>query len=273
MSTMPELAPEEVEEIRTAVIATLRDRLFSTDEQKAVFEIREEIGEEEFVDTETYKLKVGVDQENFIKFLESFESIVKDTPLNKVVQAAYPGQDIDEVLQFEDIRESIESSDFNFEDAAAEVWVAANGGFIRNVRFFPIDGNTDNYLDFMLPLENDNVLPLEIRATVDDEGSEGIVSFGIDITKEQSIARLWFDIDLSTSGTPIEVQAELTLEATNDPVDVKAPEESEIRQGTEVIEEILIGLNGPLRSSGSELPAELNGFSGGDDFELAPGEL
>jgi hypothetical protein len=255
---VPELSEKDMRAISDAVAGVMRDRFFGSEEDKAVFKINDTIGKEDFEGTGSYKLNVGVDKDNFISFLESFESVIKDTKLNDVFEMGAQGQNIDELLDFSSISESLKDVDFS--KATADVWVEGNGRFIRNVRIYPSEDKKDtNYLDFMVPYAGGDVIPLVMRATIDEEDVKGVLSFGIDINQENGDLGLWFDIDLTTSGATVAVTAKLAFTGSDDQVSVDKPESA--KSAAELVNQLTDSVRSfsPL----GQLP-----IGGLDDFEL-----
>lgn len=257
-SDVPELSEEDIKQISDAVAGVMRERFFGTEEDKAVFKINEEIGKEDFEGTGTYKLNVRVDKDNFIAFLESFESVVKDTKLKDVFALSAPGQNIDEVLNFDNISESLKDVDFS--EAKADVWVEGNGRFIRNVRIYPVSDKKDtNYLDLLLPYEGGDVFPLVMRATIDDSDAKGVASFGADINQKNGDSRLWFDLDITSDGTTVDASAELKIESIDEQVAIEKPD------GAKSALELINQLTGGMQSSVPVFPGAGLGTIGLDD--------
>jgi hypothetical protein len=247
MSAIPELSEDDIQGITDAVSTVMRERFFGSDEDKAVFKINEEIGREDFEGTGTYKLNVGVDKDNFISFLESFEPVVKDTKLKDVFEMSSPGQSIDDILDFGSISETFKDTDFS--DFSADVWVEGNGNFIRNVRVYPLEDKKDtNYLDFLLPYEGGDVFPLTIRATIDDDGTKGTVLFGADINQNNGDTRLSFDVNLVMDGSPISAIGELKIENSDEDIIVEEPTDVKnvlelVNQATGALQSVAPGLS------------------------------
>ena len=220
---LPELSDDDIKNIKERALEPVEDRLLSSDPDKAVFYVDQVYGEEEFEGTDTTKMSVGVNKENLIAFLESYESVVKDTKLKDLIEAT-SGKSVDEVVEFDKLRKNIEESEIDFDSARADVWVAG-GKYIRNVRFYPVEDKRDtNYVDFMLTDVRGNTLPLLMRLTIDDDGAKGTAAFGAELQKETTDVKLTFDVDIAQDSQPIKATGELSINATDDDVDVSAPD-------------------------------------------------
>ncbi len=228
-SALPQLSDEDIEEIRQRAMVPLRERLFGSDSDKAVFRVNEVYGSEEFEGTDTVKINVGVNKQNFIEFVKSYEPIIKETKLKDVFESMGSGQSIDELLSFDDFEAGLDSfKDLDLDNGSADVWVAGDK-FIKNVRFYPVEGReSTNYIDFMLNYEGGDVLPFEIRVTVDDSASEakGVISLGMDLNRSNGDLEFKIDANVTTSGTPIIFNTKLAIVSSDEPVNVEIPADS-----------------------------------------------
>ncbi len=218
-----DISEEELKEISTKITNELRNSLFSTDPNQAVFQIEETVGEEEFEGTKTYKFVVSVNKENLKKMINSLVNTIKDTKLEEVLISG-SDKTLEEAMDIEGLTKAIDEA--NFADNTADVWVEENGLYIRNIRLYPVsDDREKNYLDFSMPYEGGDVFPFVIKAVGDDEDFKGELSFGVDLNKTNADIRLWFDMNMDGDSQDQNVQAkgELSIKGSEEEVSVEAP--------------------------------------------------
>lgn len=260
-----ELTEEDAKEITNKVMAVLKDRMFSTQEDKAVFNIAETLGKEDFEGTSSFKMRVQVNKENFKQFITALKDSVKDTKAEEILKTGNPDATLEEVLDFDSLLKSIDDTDFS--KGSADVWVEANGGFIRNVRFYPVEGKENsNYLDFGMNYTGGDVFPFQIKAVIDDEGSKGTVTFGLDVNQANGDSGLSFGVDLNSGGASFKAEGKLNIKGSSEAVTVVKPE------GAKNIFELLGGFQSSLMGGAALDPgyddSQLQGFeldSGFDD--------
>ncbi len=218
-STSTQLTEEDVEQAMQAVMGVVKDRLLTTDPQKAVLEVREELGKEDFEGTPTYKYKVGLHEQHFKEFLTALKESLKDSKL-AAFMAEVSGMSYDELLNLEDIMKQIDEVDYS--TATADVWVQEDGKYIRNVRFYAQENN--NTIDIGVPYEGGDTVPITFKVTVDDDTSKGTVQFGWEINQNTAASRLWADMDLTENGTRAAMKGEMTVGPTDETITVEKPE-------------------------------------------------
>lgn len=234
-----ELTEDDLKEISNKVMAVLKDRMFSTESDKAVFTIAETLGKEDFEGTSSYKMRVQVDKENFKEFVTALKDAIKDTKAEELLKAGNTDATLEEVLDFDNLLKDLEDADFS--KATADVWVEANGGFIRNVRIYPEEGNEDsNYLDIGMNYTGGDVFPFEIKATLEDDSMKGTIALGLEINQTNGDAGLSFDVDVDSDGAPIKAEGKLSIKGSNDEVNVENP------AGAKNIFELLAGFQQSL---------------------------
>jgi len=236
------MTEEDLKEVTDKMMLVMRDRMFSVSEDKAIFKIAEKIGKEDFEGTSTYKMRVEVDQTNFKNFVVALKDAAKDTKLEELLKMGQPDQTLEDALSFDNLIEELEKADFS--KATADVWVEGNGGYVRNVRFYPIEDEKDsNYLDFGMNYTGGDVFPLYIRATMDDNGTKGRLTFGFEPNKTNGDIAMTMNIDISSDSAPIKAEGRLSVKGSNEQVNVEKPTEAQN------IFELLGGLTNGLDTS------------------------
>jgi hypothetical protein len=256
------LTPEELTKISESMAKVMRERLFSSDPTTRVFSIAEKIGKEDFEGVGTYKMKVKVEKENFNSFVTALKDAAKETKLEDALLMGQTDKTIEEVIGFDDMIKELEKADFS--KATADVWVEANGKYIRNFRLYPMENKKDtNYLDFMINYKGGDVIPMLVRATIDDDGTKGTLGFGMDINSKNGDVEFSINADMTSSGSPVKATAKLALKGSNEKVTVEVPEDAQN------IFELIGGLTNLGGGLGQE-DALLETYPEGFDFEQLP---
>ncbi len=218
-----EFSEQELKETIDTFMVVLKDRMFGTAEDKAIFKIVETIGKEDFEGTPSYKMKVKVDQNNFKDFVVALKDATKETKLNDLMTQGQEGKSIEELINFDQLIEELEKADFS--KATADVWAEARGGFIRNIRFYPTeDKKESNYLDFGMNYQGGDVFPFLIRATIDDNDVKGVLGFGFNINQNNGDGGLTVNVDLNGEGMKVQAEAALNIVGLDEEVSVEKPE-------------------------------------------------
>lgn len=221
-SSSLEFSEDDMKKVTNNVSAVLRDRMFTTEQDKAIFTIAEKLGKEDFGGTSTQKIRVAVDKENFKEFVTALKDSIKDTKLEDLVKANQEDKTLEEALEFEDLLKELDDADFS--NITADVWVEANGGYVRNVRIYPMaDKKDSNYLDFGMKYTGGDLFPLEMKATVDDDGSKGTLTLGLQVNQSNGDAKFSFDLDMTIDGGDIKANGELSVSGSNEDTDVDKP--------------------------------------------------
>lgn len=238
----PTMTKEDLKEVTDKMMLVMRDRMFTVSEDKAIFKIAEKIGKEDFEGTSSYRMQVKVDQQNFKSFIVALKDAAKDTKLEELLKAGQTDKTLEEVMSFDNLIKELEKADFS--KAVADVWVEGNGGYVRNVRFYPVEDKKDsNYLDFGMNYTGGDVFPMYIRATMDDDGSKGKLTFGFEPNKANGDAKMTMNINLTSEGTEIKAEGELSVKGSDEKVTVEKPSDAKN------IFELLGGLTNGLDTS------------------------
>jgi len=213
-TTTRTLTEAETQEVTNNLLRVMRDRLFSSGSDGSVFSIMEEIGKEDFEGINSYKFKAGVNKENLKAFLVALKDSVKGTAYETLLLESQPNNaTIEEALSIDQALEVIDG--YDLESAYADVWVEANGGFVRNIRLYPVAEQKDtNYLDLLLNYEGGDVFPFLIRATIEDAGQKSVISAGMNVNARNGNIGLTLDFTLDSPGQPA-VSGNAKLDITN----------------------------------------------------------
>ncbi len=217
------LSPGERKLITDKFMIVLRDRMFSTAEDKAIFNIEQKYGKEDFEGTASYKMRVGLNKDNLKEFAVALKDAAKGTKLEEIILASETDKTIEEVLDIDELMKQIDSADFS--KMHADVWVEAGGLYVRNVRLYPVEGKEDsNYIDLGLKYEGGDVFPFQIKATMDDDSQKGTFSLNLAVNKKNGDLSTSFNVDVTSDGNAITAEGSLSINATTDEVKVEKPE-------------------------------------------------
>ncbi len=221
-----DLSEKDLKDISDKVSAVLRDRMFSTSQDKAIFTVAEKLGKEDFEGLSTHKINVSVDKNNFKEFVTALKDALKGTKAEELLKVGQTDKSLEEVLDFENMLKELEDTDFS--KATADVWVEAGGAYVRNVRIYPVEDKKDtNYLDFGMDYKGGDTFPVVMKATIDDEGDKGTFSIGLEVNKTNGDAKMTFDVDINVDGGDVKAEGELTVSGSNDKKEVEKPEDAQ----------------------------------------------
>ncbi len=203
-----QVSEEEAREIIKKISVVNNEYLFTTDEQKAVFNVVENVGKEEYEGKNSYKFKVSVNKEHLKAYTEQLKTALQDTKLQKLLGEEYDSFFDEAIKEIENINES----------DTAEVWVDMSTKLIRNVRFTN-EQDKGEYVDVSLLYEGGDEFPLRIKGVSDD--GEAAFTFAVN-TKDQS-AEIKIDAK-SNDGTAYTVKGSIKVSPNNEPLNVQKPE-------------------------------------------------
>ena len=236
-----------ISQVSSTVIA---DYVFTTDLEKAIFQVADELGEEEFQGVDTYKYAVTLNKENLKAFLTAYKDALKETQFDEYIVGASEGDEsFEDIIEFDELMKSID--DLDTSKTVNEAWVDLDTRLIRNIRITPTeqDPGTVGYIEFALPYDGGDVLPLTFRLNTGIEeatGNEIIAEFVAGYNQSDTSFALSFDISGTVGDDDIDVEATLNITPSNEEVNPEKPD------GAKNILEIV----GQLQGFG--LPAEFN---------------
>ena len=214
-SKMPELSQDDLNKIAEAFMGVTKNDLLSTDANKAVFEVAKKVGKEDFEGTSTYRYEVAVNKDHLKAFLTDLKTSLGTTKLSDVV-AGVSGKSYNDAINLDEIFRSIDSQDFS--NAKADVWAEASGRYIRNIRIYPVaDSKDKNYLDIGLPYKGGDIIPLVIKATIDEDGSKGTVTSGLEYNKANSEMHGYANFDVTDTDQTVKLEYDYTVKNAEAP--------------------------------------------------------
>lgn len=233
-SSFPDLKAEDVKAIAEAVGNVNKDYLFTTDESKAVFKVKSEVGKETVDGRETYHYKVGYDKEHLKEYMTKLKEALKQTKLKDLITDESFDQSIRDIDQLDG-------------NGEADVWVDMKTKLIRTIRFTDTKDNTT--LDIGLLHEGGDDFPFYL--TVKDK--EANMTIKLNLNTKTNVVTLDVNGDFSQEGQSSKATAKLTLEPSNDTVDFQKPE------GAESLSDLIapflgggLGASGGLDQGGAE---------------------
>ena len=270
-SKAPTLSQEDIDKITSSFLNVVKDDLFSTDSNKAVFEVSKNIGKEDFEGTKTYRYEVGVNKEHLKSFLTDMKAAMGSTKLADVV-ADFSGKSYDETINLDELFAEIEKQDFT--NAKGDVWVEASGRYIRNIRLYPDAQSKDkNYFDISIPYKGDEVIPVVLKVTSDENGSSVTTTSGVEFNKANSDMHFYAKADIPGNdiSAAMNFEYDFTIKATNDAPKAVKPDGA--KNATELLSLIYGDMSGDFSSSlnQDEFNSLSNQFSvpsANDDTEL-----
>jgi hypothetical protein len=216
------LSPEDAKLITEKVTTVMRERLFTDDASKAVITVTENVGKEDFEGASTYHYKIKMNKETTKDFVTALKDALKETKLKDLVLMGDTSKNFEEVIGFDGMIESIEST--NFDNAKADVWVDMKTKFVRNVRI-GVDENA--FLDIGLPYDGGSSIPFVIKITGEDDEAKGSVTLKMTINKDSLDTELNIDVDIDYKddmSDDLKMGGKMTFKPTDEKVNVDAPD-------------------------------------------------
>jgi hypothetical protein len=259
------LSRDNINEISRSSAKVIKDYLLTTDSDKAVFQIADEQsegqGEEEFEGVLTYKYIVTVNKDNLKSFAVAYKDALKNTQFDEyIASTSYDGETFEELIEFDQIIEVIDSIDFS--ETQNEAWVDLDNRLVRNIRISPTDQGTKkgSYIEFALLYDGGKTLPFtfSINSAADEKVEDGIdATFGAEYNQEDSSVALSFNIAGSLDGQDIDIEAELSITPSDEDVSVEKPTGAknilEIVGQLQGISDVLLALLGQLEQFNFDL--------------------
>jgi hypothetical protein len=215
-----------------------KDYVFTTDPDKAIFSVKEELGKETVDRRETYHYKVALDKENLKKWKQAVCDKIVDDAFYKAVSPDISDEDRK--------KECEDTSDFDSidENTTADVWVDLSTKLIRTVRIVDEDSKTE--VDFGLLYESGDEYPFYV--TVKGGGAQTGSTAAIKLTLNTKTDSITFNIDGTSDDTKL--SANLTFEPGDANVEFSKPENT--KSLMELLAPFLGGLPGASPASAEE---------------------
>ena len=165
-----QLSQQELEQFFLVAIDALREYVFTDDVDKMVFQMDENLGEEDFNGVPSHKYSVTINEDNLEAYITQLrDEFIKTDYWQKINKDS--DIDLEEELSDLDIKEIVE--EFS-ENTKVEVWVDDETGVLRNLRISDGDkesGSFGSYFDFGVSVEDD-VMNLSLKFETFDQGQQ-----------------------------------------------------------------------------------------------------
>ncbi len=257
---------KDAQELSKKVSVVLNERLFTTDDSKAVLGVKEKLAKEDFKGRRSQHLKVQVRKQQLRDMVVALKDTVKDSKVKDLLMTGQTGKTFEESINFDSTLKDIDKA--NYDNAVADVWVDMGLKYIRNVR---ISDNTDKSspatIDFMLDYKGGDELPLSVILTTKGANGDATVNLGLNINQKSYVLKLTAGVDGIFSGQKIQGTGELTLTPSDEKISVDKP------TGATNIMELIGTITGEVQSLQTQLGGQA-GTNGGiqlksliDDFQ------
>ncbi len=259
----PQLTDKDLRDIETKMAAVLRERLFTTDESKAVVKMTESFKKEDFQGRKSQHVKVKVVKAQLREMVIALKDAAKTTKLKDLVLMGDTSRSFEEALNFDDMLKSVDNG--NYDKAYADVWLDMGLKYVRNVRITDPE-NASNYVDFMLDYTGGDDYPFSISYSMSD-GTSGStdkmgLKLGMAVNRKSLKSTLSFSVKGTSADTNVDANGSFTLTPSDDAVSVDKP------AGATNIMNMLGGYMNEIQSIQNELSAN-SSASLFDDIELA----
>lgn len=244
------ISSDDVVAIETVIGGVNKQYVFTTDSEKAVLNVAQNVGKETQDGRSVYHYKVGVNKQHMKDYLNALVDALQSSSLNKVLTDTK----LRDALDVDLLLKSVNSIDDNY---TVDVYVDMGTKLIRTIKITdPKDAAS--YFEVKVPYEGDATIPLSIRFTSRTAGSSSspLVTLSLDVkadTAKNSLnANLTANIPAqSTSAKDTKVSVQLT-ETTNDtPLNVEKP--ADAKSLSEIIGLAMTGVYGNSSSSTTSL--------------------
>lgn len=245
-SGVNDIKPEDVVDLLKQFGEVNKEYVFTTDESKAIFAVKEEVVKETVDGRDVFHFKVAVKKEQ----LKAWNQAVCDRLVDhKVVKALSTGTS-DEDRK----KECLDTSDIDSvdENKTADVWVDMKTKLIRTVR---VTDDDNNHVDFGLLYDGGDEYPLYMTMKNQERGDTTVkVTLN---TKTNSVA-LVVDAGIKSDGQESNIDATLTFQPSNEAVDFTKPE------GAKSLSDLIA----PFMGAGLTEPTSLEQDSSDDAFSF-----
>jgi len=175
---------KDVQELSKKFAGILNERLFTTDDKKAVVVVKEQLAKEDFKGRKSQHLIVQVRKDQLREMAIALKDATKNTKVEELL-IGDSKKTLEEALDFDSLLKQIDAG--NYDNATADVWLDTSLKYVRNVRINAIDADTKKTtgsIDFMLDYSGKDELPLSITITNNDSAANnGTITLGMNINK------------------------------------------------------------------------------------------
>ncbi len=222
-SETPEQIQKDVKDISRKVSTVLNDRLFTTDESRAVVKITEKLAKEDYKGRKSQHLKVKVNKGNFRAMVVALKDALKDSKAQEWLLMGQTNTSFEKALNFDNLLKQIDAA--NYDKATADVWVDTGLQYIRNVRITNVDpvAKSTTQIDFMLDYTGGDTFPLSVSVTKKGANTDAVVSFGIKVSKKTDNVMLSVDANGTFEKQKISATSQLTVLSSDAKVTTEKP--------------------------------------------------
>lgn len=213
-----QLTPEESLDIFNKTGEALREYIFTDEETKAVFTLKEFVAKEDRGGREMFHYKVGVDKQHLKDFVTSYKDKLKQTKIQDLLN----GQSIEEAIQFEELLKQIDTIDTN--KAVADAWVDKKTKLFHAVRIS--DPKTpDTYFEFGTPYTGGDDYPFAMKFVSKENSSDINANFRISVNTKTDAIEFVANVtgDDSTTGEGGSFEMKFTGTPRTEAVSVEKP--------------------------------------------------
>lgn len=209
------ITPEEAKKLTDTLVATTNEYVFSTEPEKAVLSISEEIGKETLNDRKVYHYKVNMNKENLVKYLETLKSRIKELNIKSLENSD---------KTFDGVIKSVQDS--QAVTVPADVWVDMSTKLIRKIKLTNKDSQ-NQYLEVSLNYDGKGKeFPLEFKVMSDENGTKSNIKLNVILDTGSNKTTTALSADIEEGGVKSNVGVNFTIENNNDPVGVVLPKDA-----------------------------------------------
>lgn len=213
------LTQEDVKNVMEVVGNTTRKYVITDDASLTILNASEYKGKEEIDSRQQYHYKVGLNKENFKKYLEELVKNLESTDAFK----KYAGEDF-EPSNPDDMKKWVDDEiDENYK---ADVWVDASTKLIRTVRFTN-KNNDKTYFDVGLKYDGGKKFPFYAKYVLDEADGKGTIDLNVILNTEDDSVDMNFTGNFSgDSFDTIEFSINGKVTFSNEDITIEKPSET-----------------------------------------------
>ena len=218
----PEKLQTDIYTISKKLSGIITNQLLSTNNKKAVVVIKNKLGKEQFNGRTTQHYKVRIQKAQLRATVVALKDTLKDTNLKELLGVG-SNKSFESASKYNQIINSIDNADFD--NTEADVWIDTGYSVIRNVRLNAIDakGKHTGTIDLFFDYKGGDELPFTITITSDQKDNNGTIALGVTLNQKTGIVKFLGTVNGTTSGQKIALQADITLQGSDDKVAPERP--------------------------------------------------
>ena len=194
-----------------------RDYLFSSDKDKAVFDITENVGKEDKDGRSAYHYKVKANKDNLNKYVDELGNKLSKSDALEESQKTQ----LDKLIK--NIKSSLEGDTVESSNNDIDLWVDLKTKLVRSVRISDRD-NKDNYMELNMPYDGGDDFPLNLVLKTSEGETEDNVTMNFVFNPNTYKTSIDYVFDSTSGGENIKLTISLEGEPNNNKVDVTKPE-------------------------------------------------